>query len=105
TSRGQQFCGHAEITLPSGSVMVRNNPARDPSLARLASAVTVLLSAFSTSLLLISRARKKLGDGPSSDQLWTSAPPFLVSTINSMWGFRQSILLNDPVIVILSLKS
>src|SRR5262249_31012077 len=103
-SRIQQFCGHAEITLPSGSVMVRSNPARDPSLARLASAVTVLLSAASTSLLLMSRARKKLGDGPSSAQLCTSVP-FFVSTINSMCGFRQSILLSVPVMVIRSLKS
>src|SRR5215467_4896207 len=100
----QQFCGHAEITFPSGSVMVRNSPARDPSLARLASAETVLLSAVSTSLLLISRARKKLGDGPSRDHVCTSAP-FLLSTISSICGFRQSILVSVPVIVTLSLKS
>src|SRR5215468_5847709 len=87
----QQFCGHAETSFPSGSVITRKSPARDPSLARLASAVTVLFSAASISLLLMSRARKKLGDGPSSDQLCDSLPPTLLSTINSMWGFLQSI--------------
>src|SRR5262245_7245220 len=100
----QQFCGHAETTFPSGNVITRKSPARDPSLARLASAVTVLLSAASTSVLLISRARKKLGDGPSRAQLCTSWP-FLLATINSMWGFLQSILVNVPVIVMRSLKS
>src|SRR5262244_2602427 len=85
----QQFCGHAETSFPSGSVITRKSPARDPSLARLASAVTVLLSAASISLLLMSRARKKLGDGPSSDQLCVS-PPLLVSTVSSMCGFLQS---------------
>jgi hypothetical protein len=84
--------------------MVRSSPARDPSLARLASAVTVLFSAVSTSLLLMSRARKKLGDGPSSAQFWTSVP-FFVSTIYSMCGLRQSILVSVPLMVILSLKS
>src|SRR3954471_4333769 len=61
-SFAQQFCGHAETTFPSGNVMTRRSPAREPSLARLASAVTVLLSAVSMSVLLISRARKKLGE-------------------------------------------
>src|SRR5881409_1140720 len=65
----QQFCGHADTTFPSGKVMTRNSPEREPSLARLASAVTVLPRAVSTSLLLMSRARKKLGGGPSSDQV------------------------------------
>src|SRR3954468_13187340 len=101
----QQFCGHAEITFPPGSVMLRNNPAFEPSLARLASAVTGLPIAASTSALLISRERKKLGDGPSNDQVCTSVPPFFVSTISSMCGLRQSILLSVPVLVILSLKS
>src|SRR6185436_11406065 len=79
----QQFCGHAEMTLPPGRVMVRKSPDRDPSLARLASAVTALLRAASTSVLLISRSRKKPGDGPSSDQVCTSAP-FFVETISSI---------------------
>src|SRR5262245_19305132 len=100
----QQFCGHAETSFPSGSVMVRRSPARDRSLARLASAVTVLFSAASISVLLVSRARKKLGDGPSSDQVCVSLA-FLVSTINSIWGFLQSIFVRVPLIVIRSLKS
>src|SRR5262245_31790452 len=101
----QQFCGHADTTFPSGSVMTRRSPAREPSLARLASAVTVLPTAASTSLRLIFRTRKKLGGGPSSDQLATWSPPPFVSTTNSMCGFLQSTFVSVPVTVIRSLKS
>src|SRR6185436_19277945 len=38
----QQFCGHAETSLPFGSVIVRRSPQAEPSRARLASNVTGL---------------------------------------------------------------
>src|SRR5262245_34825919 len=84
--------------------MTLRSPARDPSLARLASAVTVLPRALSKSLLLMSRARKKEGGGPSRDQVWTCSPLF-VSTINSICGFLQSTLLRVPLRLTRSLKS
>src|SRR5947208_7279610 len=101
----QQFCGHADTTFPSGSVMTRSRPHREPSLARLASAVTVLPTAASTSVRLIFRTRKKLGGGPSSDQVATWSPLAFVSTTNSMCGFLQSTFVSVPVKVTRSLKS
>jgi hypothetical protein len=75
----QQFSGQNDMTLPLGNVMLRSNPQREPSLARLTSNLTDFPSAFSTSIPVLKTLLrgsqlflKPRGSGP----VWTSLGSF-----------------------------